>query len=70
MRDQGHRHLSDSVSCLACRHVYEKPMRGGTASRNPGCPRCGYVGWLSLLEESAAPAAPMSLGHQGATSAA
>ena len=39
----------EDVRCLGCRHVYAKPAQGSTASRNPGCPKCGYVGWLSLL---------------------
>jgi hypothetical protein len=33
------------VRCLACSHVYGKPVRGGTYLRNPGCPQCGYLGW-------------------------
>jgi predicted nucleic acid-binding Zn-ribbon protein len=36
-----------SVRCLDCGAVYAKPSRGGTARSNPGCPECGYVGWLS-----------------------
>jgi predicted nucleic acid-binding Zn-ribbon protein len=36
-----------SVRCLECGAVYAKPSRGGTARSNPGCPECGYVGWLS-----------------------
>jgi hypothetical protein len=27
--------------------MYAKPAGGGTAKENPGCPECGYVGWLS-----------------------
>ena len=38
-------HLVSSVSCLACGTVYPKPSSLGTAESNPGCPRCGYVGW-------------------------
>jgi hypothetical protein len=34
-----------SVRCLACGTVYAKPSGHGTAESNPGCPRCGYVGW-------------------------
>jgi hypothetical protein len=34
------------VCCLECGHSYAKPTRGGTVERNPGCPRCGYVGWI------------------------
>ena len=40
---------SERVRCLSCDHVYEKPASGGTSSRNPGCPKCGYVGWVSEL---------------------
>jgi transposase-like protein len=35
----------ENVRCLACAAVYTKPAGGGTASSNPGCPDCGYVGW-------------------------
>jgi hypothetical protein len=38
----------ESVRCLGCGTVYSKPSRGGTARANPGCPDCGYVGWLSV----------------------
>ena len=38
----------ESVRCLECATVYAKPSRGGTARLNPGCPECGYVGWLSV----------------------
>ena len=34
------------VRCLACGIVYVKPAGGGTVSANPGCPACGYVGWV------------------------
>ena len=40
--------LLESVRCLECSEVYAKPTRGGTLSMNPGCPHCGYVGWLPL----------------------
>ena len=52
----GHREL---VRCLACCHLYDKPAGGGTFRRNPGCPRCGYVGWAAAplrLMSAAAPA--------------
>ena len=35
-----------SVRCLGCGVVYPKPEGGGTSLSNPGCPRCGYVGWV------------------------
>jgi hypothetical protein len=41
-----------SVRCLDCRIVYGKPSGGGTLTRNPGCPGCGYVGWLSLTDRN------------------
>ena len=38
--------LLETVRCLECRTEYAKPSGGGTLSTNPGCPHCGYVGWL------------------------
>ena len=38
----------ENVRCLDCGAVYAKPTRGGTARVNPGCPDCGYVGWLAV----------------------
>jgi hypothetical protein len=35
-----------SVRCLGCGSVYAKPLGGGAATGNPGCPRCAYVGWI------------------------
>ena len=35
-----------AVRCLDCGDVYEKPVGGGTDRSNPGCPACGYVGWV------------------------
>ena len=37
----------DSVRCLDCGAVYSKPSGGGTRKQNPGCPDCGYLGWIS-----------------------
>jgi hypothetical protein len=47
------RHLNplcvlESVCCLECGEIYSKPVAGGTVQKNPGCPRCGYVGWIPL----------------------
>ena len=36
----------ESVRCLECYAVYAKPTDGGTVRENPGCPECGYVGWI------------------------
>lgn len=38
--------LIEAVRCLECGGVYAKPTTGGTAQANPGCPECGYVGWV------------------------
>jgi predicted nucleic acid-binding Zn-ribbon protein len=40
--------LLESVRCLECGDVYAKPVAGGTVEKNPGCPTCGYVGWLPV----------------------
>ena len=44
------RHLGvlETVRCLDCGDVYAKPAGGGTVQANPGCPNCGYVGWIPL----------------------
>jgi hypothetical protein len=34
------------VRCLDCGVLYLKPTQGGIVSTNPGCPGCGYVGWM------------------------
>jgi hypothetical protein len=38
----------ESVRCLECSEIYSKPVAGGTVQKNPGCPACGYVGWIPL----------------------
>jgi hypothetical protein len=47
----------ESVRCLDCGETYSKPAAGTTTERNPGCPACGYVGWIPLTApaEEAAP---------------
>lgn len=35
-----------SVRCLECERTYSKPVGSGTVWANPGCPHCGYVGWI------------------------
>ena len=42
------RHGTQTVTCLECGTNYPKPVNGGTTARNPGCPSCGYVGWLEV----------------------
>jgi hypothetical protein len=37
----------DRVRCLECGVKYVKPADGGTVHENPGCPKCGYLGWIS-----------------------
>ncbi len=39
-----------TVHCLSCGSAYIKPAGGGTVKTNPGCPKCGYLGW-SLADE-------------------
>jgi hypothetical protein len=36
----------ERVRCLNCSAAYVKPVGGGTVTANPGCPECGYVGWV------------------------
>jgi hypothetical protein len=38
----------ETVRCLDCGEVYSKPGAGGTVQKNPGCPACGYVGWIPV----------------------
>ena len=49
----------EGVRCLECGEIYSKPKPapGGTVDQNPGCPLCGYVGWIPLTR----PAEPASL---------
>jgi predicted nucleic acid-binding Zn-ribbon protein len=47
-----------TVRCLGCGEMYAKPLGGGTVRANPGCPQCGYVGWVlapELPREASAP---------------
>jgi len=52
MEAAAHRRLPlsvfESVCCLECGDIYSKPVGGGTVEMNPGCPTCGYVGWIPL----------------------
>lgn len=45
--------LHQRVRCLECRRAYAKPNGGGTSARNPGCPTCGYVGWIPIQRHDA-----------------
>jgi len=42
------RHGTQTVRCRECGAAYPKPTNGSTTARNPGCPNCGYVGWLEV----------------------
>jgi hypothetical protein len=44
--------LLENVRCLECGAVYAKPSGGGTVRQNPGCPECGYVGWIAATARS------------------
>jgi hypothetical protein len=46
--------LLESVRCLECGEIYSKPNAGGTVQKNPGCPTCGYVGWIPVSLPAAA----------------
>jgi hypothetical protein len=52
---EGRRSLNvlQSVRCLDCSSVYTKPVGGGTAATNPGCPECGYLGWSPVSAQEA-----------------
>lgn len=53
-----------SVRCLECGSVYAKPAGGGTAAMNPGCPDCGYLGWLPVSAVEASPPLRSAAGHR------
>lgn len=38
---------AEPVRCLSCHRVYAQAASGTTVARNPGCPGCGYVGWVA-----------------------
>jgi predicted nucleic acid-binding Zn-ribbon protein len=52
----------ERVRCLDCGTVYAKPADGGTVQENPGCPKCGYLGWVT----ESAPAREPEPTHSGA----
>jgi predicted nucleic acid-binding Zn-ribbon protein len=45
--------LLESVRCLSCGAVYSKPNGVDIVAANPGCPRCGYLGWLATSSATA-----------------
>ena len=49
----------ERVRCLDCGELYSKPTNGGTVRANPGCPKCGYLGWVAAPSEANAAAAPL-----------
>ena len=48
--------FAEHVRCLECGRPYLKPLRGSISATNPGCPRCGYVGWVPVTREQRQPA--------------
>jgi hypothetical protein len=52
----------ERVRCLECSTTYSKPAGGGTVHENPGCPRCGYLGWIGTT----IPSAPRGRSRSGA----
>ena len=51
----------ERVRCLDCSTSYTKPAGGGTVHENPGCPRCGYLGWIA----TGLPTGPAAPGRSG-----
>ena len=49
----------ENVRCLECGAVYAKPSGGGTVRQNPGCPECGYVGWIAESARSISETSPL-----------
>jgi hypothetical protein len=47
---------TETVRCLSCDALYAKPLGGGTVRANPGCPDCGYIGWVEA--QAITPAEP------------
>ncbi len=43
------------VQCLSCGRAYEKPETDRTMRANPGCPECGYLGWMPLSSAATLP---------------
>ena len=56
--DFGHLAGIERVRCLGCSASYFKPAGGGTVSANPGCPECGYLGWVRAQIPITADGAP------------
>jgi hypothetical protein len=46
MESAGRLRPVEAVRCLDCGRDYAKPSGRGTLTTNPGCPDCGYVGWV------------------------
>lgn len=38
----------ESIRCLECGEVYARPGGGSAVRESPGCPVCGYVGWIPV----------------------
>jgi hypothetical protein len=52
----------EPVRCLVCSSEYSKPVGGGTAAANPGCPECGYLGWQPVRGTEERPRRRFSVG--------
>ena len=55
----------ERVRCLDCSTSYSKPAGGGTVHENPGCPRCGYLGWIATT----VPTEPAARDHSSTSTA-
>jgi len=47
MNESSDQSPEETVRCLSCDFSYTKPAGGGTVHENPGCPECGYAGWVA-----------------------
>jgi hypothetical protein len=61
LKPDRHLALLTRVRCLECGGAYAKPAGGGTVTQNPGCPRCGYLGWIPFGIDVSAVAGTASL---------
>ena len=41
---------AEQARCLDCGRIYTKPLHGRTLCSNPGCPSCGYLGWVASAD--------------------
>ena len=47
-----HLTVASGVRCLECGAIYAKPAGAGIVRSNPGCPECGYLGWVGVPDST------------------